>query len=555
MANQMIALGIRAPQPIDIGGAASRYANMMANTAVVRERQNSIERANAFRQLVSSDQFDPANPQHIKAAQALDPEGAGKIAATYDKRQQDKQKYVGDFYDSSISVLANSRDPQDLQLRAEVLKSNFPEFAKNVDKTVNDMVNSPDGFEAERNRAIFRTQSAADQMGYTYPKAKAEVVYGPNGEVMEARVGGQKPGGVFQLEQFNLAPPRKGTVTVEDMPEPDNAPVMTAEAERFIASFPSEAQPAIRERVMRGDLGNIPMGNPAPAAGTRGGRGGPYEVIDQMPMRASSAQSGMVSNLGPEEGYVGTGRGAVGRNPMQAPAPGVYNVPTSTVAETSRATRPSKGEVFETELAKIKAARAAGPAPLTPQQKLARRTEVANAYTKTQTLMDKAYNPKEGIVALASKIKALSDDQKEAITGWSGYIPSYRETSKEADTLVGNLKGVVTALGKDAAAATGAIGPMAVQEWQIASDMIAKLNLEGMTPRALDAQMDRIINQVSRATNLAQRVYDVQYGDDVKQYPAFRLKGGSPPKAKTPVPKGGSMISPDIEKILKSRGL
>ena len=243
------------------------------------------------------------------------------------------------------------------------------------------------------------------------------------------------------------------------------------------------------------------------------------------------------------------------RDPNVSPAPGVYGVPTGQVAATSQAQRPSKQEVYDTELAKIRAARDAGPAPVTAQQKIARKSEVAQAYSKAQTLIDKAYNPKEGIISIANKIKSLSDDQKEAITGYSGYVPSFRESSREADTLFGNLKGVVTSLGKDAAAASGAVGNMAVQEWKIAADMIANLDLANMTPRALDAQMDRIIEQVSNATNLAERVYDIQYGDDVKQYPAFKLRGTPPARTKTPVVKGGTRLSPDIDKILKSRGI
>jgi len=250
------------------------------------------------------------------------------------------------------------------------------------------------------------------------------------------------------------------------------------------------------------------------------------------------------------------GQQAYGRSASPtSPAPGIYNVPTQDVAATSRATRPSKQEVFDAELAKIEAARAAGPAPATRQQKLARKTEVAQAYSKAQTLIDKAYNPKEGIISIARKIKSLSPDQKEAITGYSSYVPSLRGTTREADTLFGNLKGVVTSLGKDAAAASGAVGNMAVQEWKIAADMIANLDLANMTPRALDAQMDRIIEQVRGATNLAERVYNIQYGDDVKEYPAFKLRGTPPARTKTPVVKGGSRISPDIENILKSRGL
>jgi hypothetical protein len=244
-----------------------------------------------------------------------------------------------------------------------------------------------------------------------------------------------------------------------------------------------------------------------------------------------------------------------GRNPSLSPTPGIYGVPTGQVAATSQAQRPSKQEVFDTELAKIEAQRKAGPPPSTPQQKRARKTEVANAYTKTQTLVDRAYDPKEGIVSLARKIKSLSPDQKEAITGLSGYVPSFRGSTKEADTLIGNLKGIVTALGKDTAAASGNIGPMAAQEWKTVADMIADLKLEGMTPRALDAQMDRIIRQVDLATNLAQRVYDIQFSDDIKEYPEFRVRGNPSARTKTPVVKGGSRISPDIDKILKSRGI
>ena len=238
------------------------------------------------------------------------------------------------------------------------------------------------------------------------------------------------------------------------------------------------------------------------------------------------------------------GQQAYGRSgsPM-SPSPGIYGVPTRQVAATSQAQRASKEEVFDTELAKIRAQRAAGPPPVTQQQKLARQTQLADAFSRTQTLLDKAYNPKEGVISLANKIKALSADQKEAITGLSGYVPSFRGSTKEADTLIGNLKGVVTALGKDVAAASGAIGPMAVQEWKIVADTIADLKLEGMTPRALDAQMNRVIEQVRSATSLAERVYDAQYGEDVKQLPAFKLRGAPPARTKTQVTKAPPGVS------------
>ena len=314
----------------------------------------------------------------------------------------------------------------------------------------------------------------------------------------------------------------------------DSKIALQADAPSLAASAMNQQQPMAPNPVQRPEARFADMRGPAPQSRTANLGG------DMAPMQNVMAQS-------------------QGRTPFiarrESPAPGIYGVPTQDVAATSRATRPSKQEMYDAEAAKIKAQRDAGPPPVTAQQKIARRSEVAQAYSKTQTLIDKAYNPKEGIISIANKIKSLSDDQKEAITGYSGYVPSFRESSREADTLFGNLKGVVTSLGKDAAAASGAVGNMAVQEWKIAADMIANLDLATMTPRALDAQMDRIIEQVSNATKLAERVYGIQYGEDVKQYPDFKLRGSPPARPKTPVVKGGSRISPDIQKILKSRGI
>jgi hypothetical protein len=263
---------------------------------------------------------------------------------------------------------------------------------------------------------------------------------------------------------------------------------------------------------------------------------------DMAPMQNVMAQTNVV------------GQQAYGRSTSPtSPAPA--DIGLTRRRNEAAAERPSKQELYDAEAARIKAERDAGPPPITQLQKLARKTELAKAFSKTQTLLDKAYNPKEGIITLANKIKMLSDDQKEAITGFSGYVPSFRDSTREADTLIGNLKCVVTALGKDAAAASGAVSNMAVQEWTIVANMIADLKLEGMTPRALDAQMDRIIKQVDLATRLAEQVYDAQYGYYVKQSPAFKLCVSPPPTKKTPVVKGGSRISPDIDKILKSRGI
>jgi len=323
-------------------------------------------------------------------------------------------------------------------------------------------------------------------------------------------------------QMLALAPPqaRQGIIDVIR----SNKIALQADAPSLAASAMTQQQPMAANPVQTPQARFADMRGPAPQSRTAGLGG-------DMPMMRNT------------EAQYQVGQPVKGRNQSMSPTPGIFNVPTSDVAAKSRAERPSAQELYDAEAAKIKAARDAGPAPLTSQQKRARQTEVAKAYSQTQSLIDKTYNPKEGAIALARKIKSLSRDQKEAITGFSGYVPSFRESSREADTLINNLKGVVTALGKDAAAASGAIGPMAVQEWKIVSDQIANLDLESMTPRALDAQMDRIIQQVSNATRLAERVYDVQFGDDLKDYPSFKLRGIPSAKPKTPVTKAPPGVS------------
>jgi hypothetical protein len=323
-------------------------------------------------------------------------------------------------------------------------------------------------------------------------------------------------------QMLALAPPqaRQGIMDVIR----SNKIALQADAPSLAASGMGQQQPPMAPNpVQRPQAQFADMRGPALQSQTAGLRGAP-------PMEPTLAQYKV-------------GEQIKGKNPSISPTPGIYNVSPGQVAAVSQAQRPSKQELYDAEAAKIKAVRDAGPAPSTPKEKRARQTEVAKAYSQTQSLIDKTYNPKEGAIALARKIKSLSPDQKEAITGFSGYVPSFRESSREADTLINNLKGVVTALGKDAAAASGAIGPMAVQEWKIVSDQIANLDLEGMTPRALDAQMDRIIQQVSNATRLAERVYDVQFGDDLKDYPSFKLRGIPSAKPKTPVTKAPPGVS------------
>jgi len=81
---------------------------------------------------------------------------------------------------------------------------------------------------------------------------------------------------------------------------------------------------------------------PQPSAGGRGGMGGPYEAIDQMPVRASSTQDGMVSNLGPQ-GLIETTPFRA-KSPSVSPLPGSAAVPINRVRAEAAAARETPAE-------------------------------------------------------------------------------------------------------------------------------------------------------------------------------------------------------------------
>lgn len=181
MANQMIALQARGPQLPNLGAAAAQYGNMMANMAVMKEKQASIERANAFRQLVSDPGFDPSNPEHIKVAASLNPEGAEQIARSYDTRRKAQQDYtmveVKRLRDIGAAV-GDEAGYQDWLTRVEKVSPGdaaaFRQFSPNFDP-------------AKMNRIIME----ADQyINKTVATPTASVQFAPGGEAFGVTVGG-----------------------------------------------------------------------------------------------------------------------------------------------------------------------------------------------------------------------------------------------------------------------------------------------------------------------------------------------------------------------------
>ena len=213
------------------------------------------------------------------------------------------------------------------------------------------------------------------------------------------------------------------------------------------------------------------------------------------------------------------------KSPMQSPTPGSINVPLGRVAAEARAGRAGAEEVYAIEKAKVMAARDAGPKPLTAAQEAKLRTNIAKDYKTAESTIDAMTNPVSGVLAAVKAVRDLTPDQKEAMTGISGYFPSVTGASKTADTKLKNLIGKVTALGKAQAALSGAIGPMAVQEWKIVRDLIADLEVTGMGAKDLDNQLDIIESAAQGAADRVRDTYLNQYAEEFERYPnRFQLK-------------------------------
>ena len=162
------------------------------------------------------------------------------------------------------------------------------------------------------------------------------------------------------------------------------------------------------------------------------------------------------------------------------------------------------------------AARAAEVKPLTPAQQDARRDKVGKEFKLAQGALQTTQDVLDSIAFVKSE-PGLS-----RATGFSGtMLPSFPEgKAASAETRLANLKGKITALGKAAAAATGAIGSIATVEWKILSDQIAAIDpVKGIGP-LLD-QIDLVETQAKGALERIRDGYQRQFGEDFERFPQY----------------------------------
>lgn len=155
--------------------------------------------------------------------------------------------------------------------------------------------------------------------------------------------------------------------------------------------------------------------------------------------------------------------------------------------------------------------------PMTKWQETQYRNKIADDYKATGALINTVDDVKKAGAELKGH-KGL-----KGITGLQGYLPSnpYGDAAN-AEVKLNNLKGKVTSMGKAIMAASGAIGPMAIQEWKIVSDAVAALDPRTADAKSIQDQIDIVNATAERMSVLGRESYSKQYGEDFERYPQFR---------------------------------
>lgn len=198
--------------------------------------------------------------------------------------------------------------------------------------------------------------------------------------------------------------------------------------------------------------------------------------------------------------------------------------------------------------------------PLTPAQEAARRDKVGKEYKGASAALQTTQD------VLDSLTSVKESPGLPRITGLQSYIPSMPDSpAAVADVRLQNLRGKVTALGKAQAAATGAIGSIANQEWKILSDQIAAID-PSKGQKALLEQIDLIEQQAKGAMERIRDGYERTYGEDFARFPQFqnipepkttrKPKPSTAPAAKPKAPSGaGRFDSMSNDELLRQLGV
>ena len=180
--------------------------------------------------------------------------------------------------------------------------------------------------------------------------------------------------------------------------------------------------------------------------------------------------------------------------------------------------------------------RAAAPAekPMTPIQSAKRRDQLGKEFKSAQNALQTTQDVLDSIAFVKAE-PGLS-----RATGFTGtLLPSIPEgAAASAETRLKNLEGKVTALGKAQASATGSIGSIATQEWQVLRDQIAAIDRSKGTGPLL-AQLELVEAQAQGALERMRDAYQRQFGEDFERFPQFADLPAPKSSFKAQTPAGG----------------
>jgi hypothetical protein len=570
MANQMIALQARAPQAPDLGGLAARYGNMMA-------QQRTAERQTA----VAQQQMDLA-----RAEEARKVAGAGRDAAKFDLEQLDGgAKFfrdnvgkipqgdvataqalidiVGNIAPAYKSILPRAdklaNDPNErtrAMMKAEELvaftttkkqnqvvsdlkgKQSVASFGGELEgqpysAPVMELEPDPNASAATPTAAAPAVAASPEQLGaaaqYLLGNSKADIsdpaLRGLSPEDLTRAQGladQMRSGGRMQPISMNTGGQMAGGQGQPDMgaivQDMFATGVISQSNMNALEQFAGPQKTAQMKQIMQAKNIQIMSDEPAAPAGMRNAVFRPEEGAAQMQLAQNVPQGMRISN-----------RQLQGRDTSMGQYPGTAQVPIPRIRQEAAAQRPSAKEAYDVESAKERAkydaAANAPPKRLTSVQEAKLRDNIGKDFKSAQAILDKMLAPDAGVIAAVNAVRKLSPDQKEALTGFSNYVPSILPSSRSADTALKNLMGKATDLGKSEAALSGAIGSMAVQEWRIVRDLIATLDVASMEPADLDNQLDIIEATARRLAQTTRDAYENQYAEEFARFPnRFVLK-------------------------------
>lgn len=156
---------------------------------------------------------------------------------------------------------------------------------------------------------------------------------------------------------------------------------------------------------------------------------------------------------------------------------------------------------------------------LTEAQKFKIKSDTSKDYTAaTETLRNV-----QDVVRTAEELKKSN---LSGVTGYASKIPSITKESTIAESNIATLKGKMTALAKTLSAATGKLGNLAVQEYQMLQDQIANFDpYKGEA--ATRKQLDDITSTMKRIENSVRDTYSKEYSGEDNPFPQFRELPGN----------------------------